>query len=109
MSTRTTPNDSKSSRNAARLKLAALLCAPALVLSGCYVLPVAPDGTPIIPAGVPVALPPMPANAIQMPTVLNVRLYPANDLATPGGVLTGQVTNLMGGRGRFQFNYQGET
>jgi histone acetyltransferase (RNA polymerase elongator complex component) len=37
-----------------------------------------------------------------------VRLYPANDLANQTGVLTGQVTNLMSGKGRFQFSYQGE-
>jgi hypothetical protein len=90
-------------------RLAAMLAAPAIALTGCYLVPVAPDGTPIYPAGVPVALPPAPANTIVYPTTLNVRLYPANDIATPGGVLTGQVTNLMGGRGRFQFSYQGET
>jgi hypothetical protein len=37
-----------------------------------------------------------------------MRLYPANDVANQTGVLTGQVTNLMSGTGRFQFNYQGE-
>jgi hypothetical protein len=44
-----------------------------------------------------------------MPAVLNVKLYPANDLANQTGVLTGQVTNMMTGKGRFTFNYQGET
>ncbi len=44
-----------------------------------------------------------------MPAVLNVRLYPSNDLANQTGVLTGQVTNMMNGKGRFSFNYQGET
>lgn len=45
---------------------------------------------------------------IQMPAVLNVRAYPANDSAAQTGVLTGTVTNMMTGKGRFQFNIQGE-
>lgn len=92
-----------------RLILAGLLGLPALALSGCYVVPVAPDGTPYYPGPVAVAVAPPPGTAPPAPAVLNVRLYPANDLATPGGILVGTVTNLMGGRGRFQFNYQGET
>jgi hypothetical protein len=95
---------------AVRARLAALLALPALALPGCYILPVAPDGSPYYPPGVAVAVPPAaPANTVAHPTALNVRLYPVNEIATPGGVLTGTVTNLMGGRGRFQFNYQGET
>jgi hypothetical protein len=43
------------------------------------------------------------------PRALNVKLYPINDLANQTGVLTGQVTNMMTGKGRFTFNYQGET
>ena len=38
-----------------------------------------------------------------------MKLYPANDLANQTGVLTGQVTNMMTGKGRFTFNYQGDT
>jgi hypothetical protein len=34
--------------------------------------------------------------------------YPANDFATQSGVLTGTVTNMMSGKGRFQFDYRGE-
>jgi hypothetical protein len=37
-----------------------------------------------------------------------VRLYPANDIANQTGMLTGSVTNMMTGKGRFQFQYQGE-
>jgi hypothetical protein len=92
-----------------RTQIAALLAVPVLSLSGCYIVPVAPDGTPVIAAGVPHTLSHAPASGPAYPVTLNVRLYPANDIATPGGVLTGQVTNLLGGRGRFQFNYQGET
>lgn len=92
---------------------------PAALASGCYVMPVSTtaDGTtqyiystaPVLPVqrgtdgGPPViATGPMQAT-------LNIRLYPVNDLANQTGVLTGQVTNMMSGKGRFQFNYQGET
>lgn len=95
------------------------MSAAALSLSGCYAIPVGPgpDGTPyyayspvpIIPtspstAGAPSVVPSGP-----MPATLPVKLYPSNDLANQTGVLTGQVTNLMTGKGRFSFNYQGET
>src|SRR5215510_5907402 len=102
----------------ARLALAAAV--PVFTLSGCYVVPVAstPDGkpayayspVPLVPAygavspAQPVAVPGGP-----MPATLNVKLYPSNDLANQTGILVGQVTNLMTGKGRFTFNYQGET
>ena len=38
-----------------------------------------------------------------------MELYPINDLANQTGILVGQVTNLMTGKGRFTFNYLGET
>ena len=100
-------------------RLALALAVPAFALSGCYVVPVAPgpDGhpyyayspVPVVPGpyaspGAPVVVPGGP-----MPAVLNVKLYPSNDLANQTGVLTGQVTNMMTGKGRFTFNYQGET
>jgi hypothetical protein len=108
-------------RNPLRVtRLAAAAALSALVLSGCYVMPVGQDasGRPIyaystVPlpaasaqraAGGPVALPGRP-----MPMALNVKLYPINDFANQTGVLTGQVTNMMTGKGRFTFNYQGET
>lgn len=85
-------------------------------VSGCYVLPMAPDGTPIWPTPQPVPQhgayqpPASPAQATgPLPTVLNARLYPANDIATQTGIVTGTVTNMMTGKGRFQVNYRGET
>ena len=96
-----------------------VLSLAALSLSGCYAIPVGsgPDGTPyyayspvpVVPAppsrgGLPRAIPAGP-----MPAALPVKLYPSNDLANQTGVLTGEVTNLMTGKGRFTFNYQGET
>jgi hypothetical protein len=103
---------------ALRLALAAAL--PVAALSGCYVVPVAstPDGAPAY-AYSPVPIVPAPSAAYPphpvavpggpMPATLNVKLYPANDLANQTGILVGQVTNTMTGKGRFTFNYQGET
>src|SRR6266849_908090 len=85
-------------------------------LTGCYVIPVAPDGTPVYPA---VASPPAyvvpsaPARAYVLsnaavPNVFQARLYPSNDMATQTGVLSGTVTNMMTGKGRFELDYRGE-
>ena len=95
-------------------KLLAALTVSALLLSGCYVLPVAPDGHvyaypgAVVPAAPAPGYPP-PQAAGPMPTALHARLYPANDIATQTGVVTGAVTNMMTGKGRFQLNYRGET
>ena len=114
MNTRTASISVKTARFSPRVRLAALLAVPIATLSGCYVVPVASDGTPIygtpaVPPGAVVVPYAAPENAKPAPVALNVRLYPANDLATPDGILTGQVLNMRGGRGRFQFNYHGET
>jgi hypothetical protein len=98
-----------------------MLAVSAASLAGCYVVPVGQDARgmehfvystapvvtvpPTTMAGPqPVVVPTGPA-----PTALDVKLYPMNDLANQTGVLTGKVTNLMNGKGRFSFNYQGET
>lgn len=99
-------------------RLGIAMIAPALALSACYVIPVGPEGEPVYavgvpyvvqPGGTPGAAPSGPFPRGPMPAVLSVKLYPANDLANQTGVLTGQVTNMMTGKGRFTFNYQGET
>ena len=93
---------------------------PAFALSGCYVMPVGQDAggnphfvyspVPVVPVhgsasvSQPIAIPGGPA-AVDLP----VKLYPINDLANQTGIITGQVTNMMTGKGRFSFNYQGET
>ena len=83
-------------------------CFAASTLAGCYVVPVAPDGTPLHGAmAVPVA--PAPVVAAPMPSVLQARLYPSNEAATQVGMLSGTVTNMMTGKGRFHLVYQGET
>ena len=89
-----------------------------LALSGCYVVPVAPDGTTYAPAAVAVpspypvnAAPARPAPVVQAPaapSVLQARLYPSNDVATQTGMLAGTVTNFMTGKGRFQLDVKGE-
>lgn len=89
----------------------AALAALSSVLVACYVVPVrTPDGQvlyetlPLPPHGT--AMPaPGPAGTA---AVLSARLYPANELATKTGVITGAVTNMMTGKGRFTVNYQGE-
>ena len=42
------------------------------------------------------------------PRVLHARLYPDNDTATQTGMVSGTVTNMMTGKGRFQLQYAGE-
>ena len=89
----------------------------ALALSGCYVVPVAPDGTPVAAAyAVPYAAPAAPARTAApivagtpYPSILQARLYPANEAATKTGMLSGTVTNYMTGTGRFQLDLAGET
>src|SRR4029453_7517991 len=82
-----------------------------VALTGCYVVPVAPDGTPLHAAAVAVPMQPVPvypAPVPPSPSVLQARLYPSNDIATRTGLLSGTVTNMMTGKGRFQLDYQGE-
>jgi hypothetical protein len=95
-------------------KLAAALAIQAL-LSGCYVVPVGPDGNYAI--YIPTQPPPHPSGSAQpaahpgqpgMPKALQARLYPDNDLATQTGMVSGTVTNMMTGKGRFQLQYAGE-
>lgn len=69
------------------------------------------DRYPLPPVGTPLPLPPQPLGAApggQMPAVLTARLYPSNDQAAQTGRVSGTVTNLMTGKGRFQVNYMGE-
>jgi len=98
-----------------RTAIIGVLAASAVSLSGCYVLPVAPEGYPYggypaypAPPPAPAAMPYSGAPAGQI-AVLQARLYPANDIATQTGVIHGTVTNMMTGKGRFQLNYRGET
>src|SRR5689334_24797761 len=91
---------------------AVALGVPLLALSGCYVTPVGQDagGNPVYmysPGPVVVApngtgrTYPAVVPAGPMPVALPVKLYPSNDLANQTGVLSGEVTNMMTGKGRF--------
>jgi hypothetical protein len=93
------------------LKPIALAMLAAATLSGCYVVPVSPEGYPYPYPGYPGAMPPAPVATPAPPAVqvLQARLYPANDRATQSGVLSGQITSSSAGKGRFQLNYRGET
>ena len=111
-----------------KLKNVVAAGASSLAISGCYIIPMNADGTPaalppgILIPGVPhgpssAPMPPVPPassapSAMQAksapPATLNARLYPANDIATQTGVVTGTVTNMMGGKGRFLLDYRGE-
>jgi len=87
-------------------RIAMLLALPA-ALAGCYVVPTA-DGQHAL--YVPVGTPP-PALAASQPApprVLTARLYPANDLAAASGMVSGTVTNMGTGKGRFQLQYGSE-
>lgn len=90
----------------ANKRIAIALTLPVVALSGCYVVPVAPDGSPMWPA--PVAAPQPGAASPALPAVMQARLYPANEVASRIGVLSGTVTNMMTGKGRLQLAYKGE-
>jgi len=93
-------------------RLYASMLVQALSLSGCYVIPVGPDGNPayVIPFQPPHGSTyPVASSQPALPRVLSARLYPENDLATQTGMVSGTVTNMMTGKGRFQVTYAGET
>jgi hypothetical protein len=82
----------------------------ALSLTACVVVPVNPDGSlyqgPV--AGVPVVgapVVPAPPSSITLP----VRLYPTNEIAAGGGMLSGTVVSNLHGKGTFTLNAAGET
>jgi hypothetical protein len=96
-------------------RLAVAMTAPAFALAGCYIVPIGADGRPLWPpvdptpihSSTPLPQQPAPTQA-PASAVLQARLYPANDIATQTGILNGTVTNMMGGKGRFNLNYRGE-
>lgn len=97
-------------------KLAAAIGLQASLLSGCYVVPVTPDGNNYA-IYIPTHQPPLPGAPLPpvaqpsqppLPKVLHARLYPENDIATHTGMVSGTVTNMMTGKGRFQLQYAGE-
>ena len=84
----------------------------AALATACVVVPVGPDGRPYgnyptYPVGSTLAVAP---NVPPAPTiaVMNARLYPANELAQPGGMAVAQVTNFLDGKGAFTVTISGE-
>jgi hypothetical protein len=51
---------------------------------------------------------PAPPSVPNMPTQIQARLYPMNEIATENGMVSGTVTNMMNGKGRLQVSYRGE-
>ena len=96
-----------------KIKAIAALVASAAALSGCYIVPYGPDGLPRVYVPMePAPIPNQPAatngSRPSAPASLPARLYPANDLAKENGMVSGSVTNMMTGKGRFQLSYRGE-
>ena len=91
-------------------RLAAGLLLPTIALAGCYVIPVNPDGSAPYPVAPTVAVAPAPGVHIggPAPATLTARLYPVNEAASQHGMVTGTVTNMMTGKGRFVLDYGGE-
>jgi hypothetical protein len=96
-----------------RAALSAALAAAGM--SGCYVVPLAPDGTAVVGA---VAVPgaylagttpsgPVPMS-VPVASTLSARLYPSNEVAAQSGMLAGTVLMPTSGKGRFQLDYRGE-
>jgi len=80
---------------------------------GCVVVPLDSEGRPMYyypnyPASDRSSRADLPSGAPR-PVSIPVRLYPDNDVATQTGVVTGVVTNMMNGKGRFNLNYRGDT
>jgi hypothetical protein len=99
----------------------------ALSLSGCYIVPIgsedlgkihqliqqqanqaAPANAAPKPAAAQTASPAPASPQVTVPTSIQARLYPVNEIATENGMLTGSVTNMMNGKGRLQVSYRGE-
>ena len=89
-----------------RRLVAAGLAAVVAGLAGCYVVPIdARTGQPVtVPATTATAPAPPPG-----PVVFPARLYPANDLASPYGMISATVTNDLHGRGTFNASINGES
>jgi hypothetical protein len=96
----------------------ALVTAVALgALSACVVVPIDPrtgQPYPLPPAGdgpqrstTTVVMPPAPS--APSPSVLTARLYPLNEQANQGGLLTAVIVDGHGGRGTITLGYRGDT
>lgn len=85
------------------------LLAVAASMSGCYVVPLGPDGRPMQQPTTVIVHAPAPASAGSAAQVLVARLYPANEAASKTGIIAGSVTTMGDGKGIFSMPYSGET
>ena len=120
------------------MKRTLIACAIPALVSGCYMVPVSPEQVDRLttlldqaqraqianaqaasaPKTAPAAAAPStaapaikevpPIAAAPAPVALSARLYPLNDIATEHGMVSGTVTSMMNGKGRFQVVYRGE-
>lgn len=74
-------------------------------LSGCYVVPVAPEQMAWFYGQVP---PPTGAAVAPAVQILPARLYPQNEKAAQVGMLSGSIASPATGKGRFTLQYKGE-
>lgn len=88
---------------ARRALQSATLVLAAASLSACYVVPMQPGpAAMVVPAGAPAPAPVVPVG-------MGARLYPANELATPYGMVSATVSNDLNGRGHFMAHIAGES
>jgi len=85
------------------------LCLVGIAASGCVAVPVTSTDGDVNWEPVPLPLAPIMYSPDPFPASVPARLYPTNDLARQTGMLTGTVTNMRNGKGRFQLNYRGDT
>ncbi len=96
-----------------RAAVIAAITLTSIAVTGCYVVPVQPDGRPypgqVIVSPQPVVAAPVFAPPPAAPALANLRLYPTNDAASRVGVVSGQVVNMLDGRGQFSVTVGAET
>ncbi len=94
------------------LRSALKVLALTVMLGGCYVLPMDRYGNPVYPTAQPIYGGEVATPGTQKkvgPITISARLYPDNELAAETGVVSGTVTNMLTGKGRFNLSYKGET
>lgn len=96
------------------LKSALIILPIALLLGGCYIVPMDQYGNPIYPLppkgyGLESSKSSTSSTRPSGPIMIPARLYPENDLATETGLVSGSVTNMLTGKGRFNLSYGGQT
>jgi len=96
------------------LRAASSVLALAASLSACIVVPIDPrtgQPYPLPPAEggrTTVVMPPMPSTP-PAPGIITARLYPLNDTANQGGMLSAVVVDSHTGRGTITVGYRGDT